>query len=187
MDETVLKKLECREKMPFTAVDPKTGIAKDYNNSAEFFNEVEEARAKEPERQREVKTFADASKRLRDEIGLDLRDPAEINAAADNEYIEKRIAEGVAEALEQAQKAEKAQQAEQAKATNQSPFMFNIAHAARPQYKFFDGQKCSCKASQKPEAKEAIHSGRGVGPTMTAQRISWPEAQTRLKVTGIEI
>ena len=72
LDEMVLKKLECREKMSFTAVDPKTGIAKDYNNSAEFFKEVEEARAKEPERQREVKTFADASKRLRDEIGLDL-------------------------------------------------------------------------------------------------------------------
>ncbi len=175
MDETVLKKLECREKMPFTAVDPKTGIAKDYNNSAEFFNEVEEARAKEPERQREVKTFADASKRLRDEIGLDLRDPAEINAAADNEYIEKRIAEGVSKVLEQAQKAEKAQQAEKAGKANQSPFRFTVSHAAKPQYKFFDGQKvCGCKASQasqKPAAKEVIHSRRGVGPVMIAQKI----------------
>ena len=171
----------------YVAIDPKSGKPKEYANSAEFFKEVEEFTAKEPEKQREVKTFADASERIRDELGLDTRSPAEIKEAADNEFIEKRIAEGVAEALEQAQKAEKAQQAEQAKATNQSPFMFNIAHAARPQYKFFDGQKCSCKASQKPEAKEAIHSGRGVGPTMTAQRISWPEAQTRLKVTGIEI
>ena len=158
--------------MSFTAIDPKTGKAKDYNNSAEFFKEVDEARAKEPEKPREVKTYAEASRRLREEAGIDLRDPAERQQAENNEFIEQRIAAGVAEALERQQAA---QQAEQAKATNQSPFAFTVSHAAKPQYKFFDGQKvCGCKASQasqKPAAKEVIHSRRGVGPVMIAQKI----------------
>ena len=160
--------------MSFTAIDPKTGKAKDYNNSAEFFKEVDEARAKEPEKPREVRTYADASQRLREEIGLDLRDPAERQQAENNEFIEQRIAAGVAAALEQAQKAEKVQQAEKAGKANQSPFMFNIAHAAasRPKYNFRFKPECgSCKASQKPAAREVIHSRRGVGPVMTAQKI----------------
>ena len=158
----------------YVAIDPKSGKPKEYANSAEFFKEVEEFTAKEPEKQREVKTFADASERIRDELGLDTRSPAEIKEAADNEFIEKRIAEGVSAALEQAQKAEKAQQAQQAaqtgKATSQSPFSFDITHAAQPRYKFYDGQEgCGCKASQKPSPKEVIHTRRGTGPVMTAR------------------
>ena len=171
--------------MTFIAVDPKSGKPKEYSSSAEFYKEVEEVRGEPPEKPREVKTFQDASLRLREEIGLDLRSPEERQEAADNEYLKEQIAEGVAEALE---KQREAQFVDAQKPITQSPFSFTVSHAAKPQYKFFDGQKvCGCKASQKPEAKEAIHSGRGVGPTMTAQRISWPEAQTRLKVTGIEI
>lgn len=174
--------------MPFTAVDPKTGKPKDYNNSAEFFKEVEEARAKPPEKPREVKTYADASKRLREEIGLDLCDPVERLQAENNEFIEQRIAEGVSKALERQQEAQQAGKA--GKATNQSPPTFTLSHAPRqPKYNFRFKPECGCpgKEGHKPEAKEVIHSRRGVGPTMTAQRISWPEAQTRLKVTGIEI
>jgi len=182
----------------YVAIDPKSGKPKEYANSAEFFKEVEEFTAKEPEKQREVKTFADASERIRDELGLDTRSPAEQKAAADNEFIEKRIAEGVSAALEQAQKAEKAQQAQQAAQTgvasqspfsfdithakaqqaqqaaqtgvaSQSPFSFDITHAAQPRYKFYDGQEgCGCKASQKPAA-EVIHTRRGTGPVMTAR------------------
>ena len=172
--------------MSFTAIDPKTGKAKDYNNSAEFFKEVDEARAKEPEKPREVKTYAEASRRLREEAGIDLRDPAERQQAENNEFIEQRIAEGVAESLEQAQKAEKAQQAEQAKATNQSPFAFTVSHAAKPQYKFFDGQKgCGCKSEvHKPKAEPAIHSRRGVGPVMTAKGLTAAEAEKRLAARG---
>ena len=156
----------------YVAIDPKSGKPKEYANSAEFFKEVEEFTAKEPEKQREVKTFADAAERIRDELGLDTRSPAEQKAAADNEFIEKRIAEGVSAALEQAQKAEKAQQAQQAAQTgvaSQSPFSFDITHAAQPRYKFYDGQEgCGCKASQKPAA-EVIHTRRGTGPVMTAR------------------
>lgn len=155
-------------KMSFTAVDPRSGKPKDYNNSAEFFKEVEGVRAKPPEKPREVKTFADASKRLREQIGLDLRDPAEIKEATDNEYIKEQIAEGVAEALERQREA---QFVDGQKTVSQASFSFTVTHAARQQYKFFDGQKCGCKASQKPEAKEVVHSRRGVGPVMTAQKI----------------
>jgi len=130
----------------YVAIDPKSGKPKEYANSAEFFKEVEEFTAKEPERQREVKTFADASDRIRDELGLDTRTPAEIKAAADNEYVEERIAEGVSEALERQQAAQQAQQAVQAGKANQSPFAFNISHAAQPKYKFYDSQEgCGCK------------------------------------------
>ncbi len=164
--------------MTFDCISPKTGKPKEYPSSAEFFKEVEEVRGEPPEKPREVKTFADASLRLREQIGLDLRDPAEIKAAADNEYIEKRIAEGVSKALEQAQKAEKAQQAEKAGKANQSPFRFTVSHAAKPQYKFFDGQKvCGCKSEgHKPKAEPVIHSRRGVGPTMTARGLTAAEA-----------
>ena len=162
--------------MTYTAINPKTRLPKEYANSAEFFKEVEEFTAKPAEKPREVKTFVDASKRLREEIGVDLRSPAEIKAAADNEYIEQRIARGVAEALEQAQKAEKIQQAEKAgKATNQAAFSFTISHAPpQPKYNFRFKPECGCKASQasqKVEAKEVVHCRRGVGPVMTAQKI----------------
>ena len=163
----------------YVAIDPKSGKPKEYANSAEFFKEVEEIRGEPQKPPREVKTFADASLRLREQIGLDLRDPAEIKAAADNEYIEKRIAEGVSKALEQAQKAEKAQQAEKAGKANQSPFRFTVSHAAKPQYKFFDGQKvCGCKEGHKPKAEPAIHSRRGTGPIMTARGLSAAEGRT---------
>ena len=162
--------------MPFTAVDPRSGIARDYNNSAEWFKDVEEFTSKPPEKPREVKTFVDASKRLREEIGVDLRSPAEIKAAADNVYIEQRIAEGVSKALEQAQKAEKVQQAEKAgKATNQAAFSFTISHAPpQPKYNFRFKPECGCKASQasqKAEAKEVVHCRRAVGPVLQSLQL----------------
>lgn len=169
----------------YVAIDPKSGKPKEYANSAEFFKEVEEFTAKEPERQREVKTFADASDRIRDELGLDTRTPAEIKAAADNEYIEERIAEGVSAALEQAQKAEKAQQAEKAEKVSLSPWPVIQKHSKQPRYKFFDRQECGCKAEgHRPKAEPTIHSRRGVGPTMTARGLNAAEAEKRLAARG---
>ena len=132
--------------MTYDAINPLTGLPKEYANSAEWQREVDAATTKPVEEQREVKTFADASDRIRDELGLDTRTPAEIKAAADNEYVEERIAEGVSEALERQQAAQQAQQAVQAGKANQSPFAFNISHAAQPKYKFYDSQEgCGCK------------------------------------------
>ena len=163
--------------MTFIAVDPKSGKPKEYKSSAEFYKEVEEVRGEPPEKPREVKTFADASLRLREQIGLDLRDPSEIKEAADRGYLREQIAEGVAEALE---KQREAQFVDAQKPITQSPFSFTVSHAAKPQYKFFDGQKgCGCKSeAHKPKAEPAIHSRRGTGPIMTARGLSAAEGRT---------
>ena len=162
--------------MTFIAVDPKSGKPKEYSSSAEFYKEVEEVRGEPPEKPREVKTFADASLRLREQIGLDLRDPSEIKEAADRGYLREQIAEGVAEALE---KQREAQFVDAQKPITQSPFAFTVSHAAKPQYKFFDGQKgCGCKEGHKPKAEPAIHSRRGTGPIMTARGLSAAEGRT---------
>jgi len=171
--------------MTFIAVDPKSGKPKEYTSSAEFYKEVEEVRGEPPEKPREVKTFQDASLRLREEIGLDLRSPEERQEAADNEYLKEQIAEGVAEALE---KQREAQFVDAQKPITQSPFSFTVSHAAKPQYKFFDGQKvCGCKEGHKPKAEPAIHSRRGFGPVMTAKGLSAAEAESRLKHAGITL
>jgi len=169
--------------MTFIAVDPKTGKPKEYTSSAEFYKEVEEVRGEPPEKPREVKTFQDASLRLREQIGLDLRDPSEIKEAADRGYLREQIAEGVAEALE---KQREAQFVDAQKPITQSPFSFTVSHAAKPQYKFFDGQKvCGCKSEvHRLKAELAIHSRRGVGPTMTAKGLTAAEAEKRLAARG---
>jgi len=83
--------------MTYIAVDPKTGKVKEYQNSAEWLKDVEEATAKPPEKKPEVKTFADAMKRYNEELGI--RDPIAMKAAADAELIEKKVAEGISAAL----------------------------------------------------------------------------------------
>ena len=172
--------------MTFDCISPKTGKPKEYPSSAEFFKEVEEVRGEQPEKPREVKTYADASKRLREQIGLDLRDPSEIKEAADRGYLREQIAEGVAEALE---KQREAQFVDAQKPITQSPFSFTVSHAAKPQYKFFDGQKvCGCKSEvHRLKAEPAIHSRRGFGPVMTAKGLSAAEAEKRLAAHGVEI
>jgi len=163
--------------MTFDQINPLTGKVKEYANSAEWIKDVEKATAKPLEKKPEVKTFADAMKRYNKELGI--RDPVAEKAAADADFIKKQVAEGIAEGLEKAQKAEKAQQAKQAEKVSQSPFRFTVSHAAKPQYKFFEEQKCGCKAEgHKPKAEPAIHSRRGTGPIMTARGLSAAEGRT---------
>jgi len=117
--------------MTFDAINPVTGLPKEYANSAEWQREVDAATTKPVEEQREVKTFADASKRLLEETGLDLRSADEQKAAADAGFIEKKVAEGVAAAL-----------ARQTQTATQTPKPSTQAHsAAGPRYRFYDGQK----------------------------------------------
>ena len=161
--------------MTFIAVDPKSGKPKEYKSSAEFFKEVEEVRGEPPEKPREVKTFADASLRRREQIGLDLRDPSEIKEAADRGYLREQIAEGVAEALE---KQREAQFVDGQKTFSQSPFSFTASHAPQqPKYNFRIKPECGCKSEVH---RLAIHSRRGVGPTMTAKALSAAEAEKRM-------
>jgi len=173
--------------MTFDCISPKTGLPKEYPSSAEFFKEVEEVRGEPPEKPREVKTFQDASKRLREQIGLDLRSPAERQEAADNEYLKEQIAEGVAEALE---KQREAQFVDGQKTFSQSPFAFTVSHAPQqPKYNFRIKPECGCKAEgHKPApAQPVIHSRRGVGPTMTARALTAAEAEIKLKQAGTKL
>jgi len=150
--------------MTFDAINPVTGLPKEYANSAEWQREVDAATTKPVEEQREVKTFADASKRLLEETGLDLRSADEQKAAADAEFIEKKVAEGVAAAL-----------AGQTQTATQTPKPSTQAHsAAGPRYKFFYGQDgCGCKAHQ----QATVHSRVGHGPTMTARSVGKGEIE----------
>lgn len=152
--------------MTFDQVNPKTGKVKEYQNSAEWLKDVEEHTYKPPEEKPEVKTYADAMKRYNEELGI--RDPVADKAAADAEFIEQQIAEGISAAL--------AKQQAQVQTANQTPKPTTQAHSASgPRYKFYDGQTgCGCKA-HKPAGQTVIHSGRGVGPTMTAQLVTKPE------------
>ena len=171
--------------MTFDQINPKTGKVKEYKNKAEWVRDVEEYSYKPQEKKSEVKTYVDAVRRLNEELGI--RDPVSEKAAADAEFARK-VAEGVAAALEKAKKTETAQQAEKAGKANQSPFAFTVSHAAKPQYKFFDGQKCGCKAEgHKPKSEPVIHSMRGVGPTMTARALTAAEAEIRLKQAGTKL
>ena len=169
--------------MVFIAVDPKSGKPKEYKSSAEFYKEVEEVRGEPPEKPREVKTFADASSRLREQIGLDLRTPEERQESADNKYIKEQIAEGVAEALE---KQREAQFVDGPKTFSQSPFSFTASHAPQqPKYNFRIKPECGCKSEvHRLKAELAIHSRRGFGPIMSARGLSAAEAEKRLAARG---
>lgn len=164
--------------MAYTNVDPITKKVKEYKNSGEWISAVEAATSKPKEKPVGKMTFPEASKRLREEYGIDLRDSAEKERAEIDGLIERKVAEGVSAALAR-QQATQSQQARQE------------VHATR--------SKCSCHiASQSPtgdchhqkhsqKAEDAIHSSYSVGPTMGCQRVSWPEAQRRLKEAGVEI
>lgn len=148
--------------MTFDQVNPKTGKVKEYKNSAEWLKDVEEATAKPQNKKPEVKTYADAARRLREEAGIDLRSPDERRAAADAEFIENKVAEGVAAALAR-QQTTQSQQARpevhsKPKSTNDLLTEFCQKIGWKP-------PKCSCEA-HKPTAQTTIHSARGTGPVV---------------------
>ena len=162
--------------MTFDQINPKTGKVKEYANSAEWIKDVEKATAKPPEKKPEVKTYADAARRLNQELGI--RDPVAEKEAAIAELIERKVAEGVSVALAKAKQAEKAQQAEKAEKVSQSlqadqpPAHFDAIGKCLWKALHTPKSKCGCKADgHKPKAEPAIHSRRGVGPVMTAQKI----------------
>ena len=145
--------------MTFDQINPLTGKVKEYANSAEWMRDVEAYRGQnQTETPRpEVRTFADAAKRFKEECGVDLRSPAEQKEAAIAELIERKVAEGIASALAK----------QQAQTANQTPKPTTQAHSASgPRYRFYDGQEgCGCKTHEQT-AQSAIHSARGTGPVM---------------------
>ncbi len=146
--------------MTFDQVNPKTGKVKEYKNSAEWLKDVEEATAKPQEKKHEVKTYADAARRLREEAGIDMRSADERRAADDAEFIEKKVAEGVAAALarQQVKQSQQVRQEGHSKSTNDILTEFCQKIGWKP-------PKCNCQA-HKPTAQTAIHSARGTGPVM---------------------
>jgi len=140
--------------MTIDQINPKTGKVKEYQNSAEWHKDVDEATARPHEEKPEVKTYADAAMRLNGELGI--RDPAADKAAADAEFIKQQITEGINAALAK----------QQPQTANQTPKPTTQAHSAGPRYKFYDGQEdCGCKShTQTPQT--VVHSTRSIGPVM---------------------
>ncbi len=85
--------------MPYLAIDPITKKPKEYANSGEFFKELEAARPPAARREPEKLRFADAEKRIRAEMGLDLRTPED----RQRDQIRQAVAAGVAEGLAERQ------------------------------------------------------------------------------------
>lgn len=145
--------------MAFDAINPITGLPKEYANSGEWLRDVDAATAKPVEEPRAVKTYADASRRLREETGLDLRSPDEIKAANDAEFIERKVAAGVAAALAR----------QQAQPASQTPKAYTQAHS---RYNFRIAPACGCKSAAHALTSQAtIHSRTGTGPVMEMRAV----------------
>jgi len=78
--------------MPYIAISPTTKNQKSNANSGEFFKELEAARPPAARREPEKLRFADAEKRIRAEMGLDLRTPED----RQRDQIRQAVAAGVA-------------------------------------------------------------------------------------------
>ena len=153
--------------MTYDQINPKTGKVKEYKNSAEWLKDVEEATAKPQEKKPEVMTYVDASQRLREEAGIDLRSPDERRAADDAEFIEKKVAEGVAAALARQQVTQSQQVRQEAhskpKSTNDILTEFCQKIGWMP-------PKCSCTA-HKQTPQTTTHSARSTGPVMAMHAV----------------
>lgn len=168
----LIKFKEMNQRMVFIAVDPKTHKVKEYKNSGEWLKEVDGVKTK-TEKPIEVKTYLDASKRLKKELGIDLRTPAEKEQAR----IDEAVGKAVSAALARPQQA------------TQSPLAALAIHSdmtvaeIMAAFRSFKPAGCRCAhASHSQKAEQVIHSQ---GPTMTAEAVSWEEAQSRLRAAGI--
>ncbi len=178
--------------MGYINVDPITKKVKEYKNMAEWQADVEKATSDPKPKPIKKMTFAEASKKLREEAGIDLRDSSEKRQAEVDSLIEKKVAEGISAALAR-QQAQATQSPTVKHEVHSGPFAEANAALAR----IHEMQKglglkppkaCSCtheKHSQK--AEPAVHSAYGVGPVMPCQRVTWAEAQKRLQAAGVEI
>jgi N-acetylmuramoyl-L-alanine amidase CwlA len=85
--------------MGYINVDPITKKVKEYKNMAEWQADVEKATSDPKPKPIKKMTFAEASKKLREEAGIDLRDSSEKRQAEVDSLIEKKVAEGISAAL----------------------------------------------------------------------------------------
>ncbi len=174
--------------MGYINVDPITRKVKEYKNIAEWQADVEKATADPKPKPIKKMSFAEASKKLREEAGIDLRDSTEKRQAEVDSLIEQKVAEGISAALAR-------QQQQQA---TQSPPSKQVQHHATK-------SRCSCHiASQSPtgdchhqkhsrageavtHSKERKVAADAVGPVMPCQKLTLPLDKKRLREAGVEI
>ena len=174
--------------MAYINVDPITKKVKEYKNIAEWQAAVEKATSDPKPKPIKKMTFAEASKKLREEAGIDLRDPAERQQEKINAVIEQKVAEGISAALAR-------QQAMQSSQAKQEGHSSPLEQANAAMARLHEIQKslglapkaCGCHAKHSQKAETVTHSAYAVGPVMGMQRVSWPEAQKRLRAAGVEI
>lgn len=247
--------------MVYINVDPITRKVKEYANSGEWMAAVEKATSGPKPKPIKKMTYAEASKKLREEVGIDLRSPDEKQQEKIDAVIEQKVAEGISAALARQQTTQSPAASTQSHSpqakqeTHSGPFAeANAAmariHEMQKELGLKPSKACGCthaKASkmtypaaekklreefgidlrslherqdattraliekknaekkaaalaerrdivQSPEAKQAVHSkevktysGYSTGPVMGCQKVTWGEAQKRLKAAGVEI
>jgi len=186
--------------MAYINVDPITKKIQEYKNMAEWQAAVEKATSDPKPKPIKKMTFAEASKKLREEAGIDLRDPAERQQEKIDAVIEQKVAEGLSAALARNQ----ATQSPAASTQSHSPQAKQEAHASHidranaAMGRIYEMQKslglipakgCGCTKKAEPavHSKESKNVAYGTGPVMACQMVTWPEAQKRLRAAGVEI
>ena len=181
--------------MAYINVDPITKKVKEYKNIAEWQAAVEKATADPKPKPIKKMTFAEASKKLREEAGIDLRDPTEKRQAEVDSLIELKVAEGISAALARQQA-----QATQSNPAKQETHSGTFAEANAALARIHEMQKglglkppqaCGCTHAKKAEpavhSKEAKTAAYAVGPVMPCQKLTLPLDKKRLREAGVEI
>ena len=181
--------------MGYINVDPITRKVKEYKNVAEWQADVENATADPKPKPIKKMTFAEASKKLREEAGIDLRDPAERQQEKIDAVIEQKVAEGLSAALAR-QQAQATQSPTVKHVVHSGPFAEANAALARI-HEMQKGlglkppQACGCTHAKKAEpavhSKEAKTAAYAVGPVMPCQKLTLPLDKKRLREAGVEI
>jgi len=175
--------------MGYINVDPITKKVKEYKNQAEWIADVEKATARPEPKQNKNMTFPEASKKLREEYGIDLRSPAERQQAEIDGLIERKVAEGVSAALarQQAMQSSRPRQEVHSSPLDRANAALARIHETQKELGLITPKACGCHAKHSQKAEQVIHSAYAVGPVMEMPRVSWPEAQRRLRDAGVTI
>jgi len=144
--------------MGYINVDPITRKVKEYKNMAEWQADVEKATSDPKPKPIKKMTYAEASKKLREEAGIDLRGPDEKQQKKIDAVIEQKVAEGISAALARQQA-----QATQSNPAKQETHSGTFAEANAAMSRIFEIQKelglipakgCGCTK----KAETATHS-----------------------------
>ena len=169
--------------MGYTNVDPITKKVKEYKNQAEWLAAVEKATSKPEPKPKKNMTFAEASKKLREEAGIDLRTPGEKEQIKFDEAVGKVVSAALAhQQQQQATQSSPAKQAVHATKSRCSCHIASQSHTGDCHH-----QKHSQAGEVVTHSKEGKTATYAVGPVMGMRRVSWLEAQRRLRAAGVEI